>query len=128
MERMTESTKAAVDHFGEHIVLRQRDAQHVGFLRLRGNGRRAGCHAERRHPGLHRHLRHRSRPAVDLVYAMTEAGLCDNHDLVERMETRHGLRQLTYMKELGMGNWTVPPARPGQRRSRAHPSRSRSAR
>ena len=26
------------------------------------------------------------------------------HDLVERMESRHGLRQLTYMKELGMGN------------------------
>ena len=27
----------------------------------------------------------------------------DHHDLVERMESRHGLRQLTYMKELGMG-------------------------
>ena len=26
------------------------------------------------------------------------------HALVERMETRHGLRQLSYMKELGMGN------------------------
>ena len=26
------------------------------------------------------------------------------HDLVERMESRHGLRQLTYMKELGMGD------------------------
>ena len=24
--------------------------------------------------------------------------------LVERMESRHGLRQLSYMKELGMGN------------------------
>jgi hypothetical protein len=38
---------------------------------------------------------------VDLVYAMTEA---EHHDLVERIETRHGLRQLSYMKELGMGN------------------------
>ena len=28
----------------------------------------------------------------------------DRHALVERMETRHGLRQLTYMKELHMGN------------------------
>ena len=28
----------------------------------------------------------------------------DHHALVERMTTRHGLRQLTYMKELGMGN------------------------
>ena len=38
---------------------------------------------------------------VDLVYAMKEK---DRHALVERMETRHGLRQLTYMKELHMGN------------------------
>ena len=38
---------------------------------------------------------------VDLIYAMTEA---EHHDLVERIETRHGLRQLSYMKELGMGN------------------------
>ncbi len=42
-----------------------------------------------------------STACVDLVYAMTEA---EHHDLVERIETRHGLRQLSYMKELGMGN------------------------
>lgn len=36
---------------------------------------------------------------VDLVYSHHG----DNRDLVERMESRHGLRQLTYMKELGMG-------------------------
>ena len=28
----------------------------------------------------------------------------ERHALVERMESRHGLRQLTYMKELGMGH------------------------
>ena len=28
----------------------------------------------------------------------------DHKDLVERMESRHGLRQLSYMHELGMGN------------------------
>ena len=39
--------------------------------------------------------------SVDLVYALSEK---DHKDLVERMETRHGLRQLTYMKELQMGN------------------------
>ena len=33
-----------------------------------------------------------------------DAKVNDHHDLVERMETRHGLRQLSYMKELGMGN------------------------
>ena len=38
---------------------------------------------------------------VDMIYAMKEG---DRHALVERMETRHGLRQLSYMKELGMGN------------------------
>ena len=38
---------------------------------------------------------------VDLIYAITEA---EHHDLVERMESRYGLRQLSYMKELGMGN------------------------
>ena len=39
--------------------------------------------------------------SVDLIYAMKEN---DRHALVERMESRHGLRQLTYMKELHMGN------------------------
>ena len=37
----------------------------------------------------------------NLVYALKDE---DHKDLVERMETRHGLRQLTYMKELKMGN------------------------
>lgn len=39
--------------------------------------------------------------SVDLVYALKEE---DHKDLVERMETRHGFRQLNYMKELQMGN------------------------
>ncbi len=39
--------------------------------------------------------------SVDLVYALKDE---DHKDLVERMESRHGLRQLTYMKELKMGN------------------------
>ena len=39
--------------------------------------------------------------SVDLVYALPPKS---HADLVERMESRHGLRQLTYMKELGMGN------------------------
>ena len=38
---------------------------------------------------------------IDIIYAMT----ADEHkDIVERIETRHGLRQLSYMKELGMGH------------------------
>lgn len=39
--------------------------------------------------------------SVDLVYALKEE---DHKDLVERMETRHGLRQLSYMKELQNGS------------------------
>lgn len=38
---------------------------------------------------------------VDLVFALSDA---DGAALRERILTRHGLRQLTYMKELGMGN------------------------
>ena len=38
---------------------------------------------------------------VDMIYAMKES---DRHAMVERMETRRGLRQLSYMKELGMGH------------------------
>ena len=39
--------------------------------------------------------------SVDLVYVLEEK---DHKDLMERMESSHGLRQLTYMKELHMGN------------------------
>lgn len=41
------------------------------------------------------------RASIDLVFRMTYA---ENHDLVERIESRHGLRQLSYMRELKMGN------------------------
>ncbi|MEZ3426261.1 MAG: hypothetical protein K1W13_02480 [Lachnospiraceae bacterium] len=37
---------------------------------------------------------------MDIIYAMKEE---EHHALVERIESRHGLRQLSYMKELGMG-------------------------
>ncbi len=39
--------------------------------------------------------------SVDLVYNMSAE---QNKDLVERIESRHGLRQLSYMSELKMGN------------------------
>ena len=38
---------------------------------------------------------------VDLIYAMKDD---ENAAMKERIETRHGHRQLSYMKELGMGN------------------------
>ena len=39
--------------------------------------------------------------SIDMVYKLPEAEL---HDLRERIESRKGLRQLTYMKEMNMGN------------------------
>lgn len=39
--------------------------------------------------------------SVDLIYALPKES---NRDLTERIESRHGLRQLSYMKELKMGN------------------------
>ena len=38
---------------------------------------------------------------IDLIYNLPQGG---GKALIERVETRHGLRQLSYMKELGMGN------------------------
>ena len=38
---------------------------------------------------------------VDIIYSLP----CGGGDaLIQRIESRHGLRQLSYMKELGMGN------------------------
>ena len=39
--------------------------------------------------------------SCDLVFGMPQK---DNHDLVERIQSRHGLRQLSAMAELRMGN------------------------
>lgn len=38
---------------------------------------------------------------IDIIYAMQEN---EHHDFIERIESRHGLRQLSYMKEMDMGN------------------------
>ena len=38
--------------------------------------------------------------SLDQVYALPEH---EGHDLKERIESREGLRQISYMKELGMG-------------------------
>ena len=104
MERITESTKATIDHFGEHIV-------YVNVMRNMSVS--CDCEGTGAMPVVTPNVGILASTdicaidtaCVDLVYAMTEAGLCENRDLVERMETRHGLRQLSYMHELGMGNW-----------------------
>ena len=100
MERMTESAKSVVDHFGERIVF-------VNVMRNMS----VSCDCE----GIYAEpvvtpnvgicasvdILAADQACVDMVYAMTPH---DRHALVQRMESRHGLRQLSYMKELGMGH------------------------
>ena len=100
MERMTESTKSVVDHFGKHIT-------YVNVMRNMSVS--CDCEGVNAEPVVTPDVGSLSstdilaldQACIDLIYAMTEA---EHHDMVERIETRHGLRQLSYMKELGMGN------------------------
>ena len=100
MERMMESAKAVVDHFGDRIAF-------VNVLRNMSVS--CDCEGTAAMPVVTPNIGILAsldilaidQASVDLVYALKES---DRHDLVERMESRHGLRQLTYMKELGMGN------------------------
>ena len=100
MERMMESAKAVVDHFGEHIsfvnVLRNMsvscDCEGVGAMPVVTPN--IGILASLDILAV-------DQASVDLVYALSDS---DRHALQERIESRHGHRQLSYMKELGMGN------------------------
>lgn len=100
MERMTESAKAVADHFGERIV-------YINVMRNMSVS--CDCEGTAAEPVVTPNVGILASTdilaidaaAVDLVYAMKEE---EHHALVERMESRHGLRQITYMKELGMGN------------------------
>ena len=100
MERMTESAKAVADHF----------APRIAFVNvLRNMSVSCDCEGTAAEPVVTPNIGILAsldilavdQASVDLVYALKEE---DRHALVERIESRHGLRQLTYMKELGMGN------------------------
>lgn len=100
MERMTESAKAVKDYFKEHICF-------VNVMRNMSVS--CDCEGTEAAPvvtpnvGILASLDILAvdQACVDLVYALKDE---DKKDLVERIESRHGLRQLTYMKELKMGN------------------------
>lgn len=100
MERMMESAKAVVDYFGSNIT----------FINvMRNMSISCDCEGTAAMPVVTPNVGILASTdicaidtaCVDLVYAMNEE---DHKDLVERMESRHGLRQLSYMHELGMGN------------------------
>lgn len=100
MERMTESAKAVADHFRKNIAF-------VNVMRNMSVS--CDCEGVAAEPVVTPNIGivasldilAADQASVDLVYALKAD---DKKALVERMETRHGLRQLTYMKELGMGN------------------------
>ena len=100
MERMTESTKATIDHFGEHVT-------YVNVMRNMSVS--CDCEGTQAAPVVTPNVGILSstdllaidQACVDIIYAMMEE---EHHDMVERIESRHGHRQLSYMKELGMGH------------------------
>ncbi len=99
MENMVESAKATIDHFGKRIVyinvLRNMsvDCDCAGAGAAPPKARNLGILASIDILAL-------DQASIDMVYKLPETEL---HDLKERIESRQGLRQLSYMRELKMG-------------------------
>ncbi len=100
MEKITESTKATIDFFGKHVT-------YVNVMRNMSVS--CDCEGVAAEPVVTPNVGILAstdilaidQACVDLIYAMTE----DEHKaMLERIESRHGHRQLSYMKEMGMGN------------------------
>lgn len=98
MELMVDSGKATVDYFGKHIV-------YINVMRrMSVDCDCAGVSAAEPTIGdigivASTDILAVDQAAIDMVYQRT-----DNHDLVERIESRHGLHQLAAMRDLKMGN------------------------
>ncbi|MEN6438977.1 MAG: DUF362 domain-containing protein [Syntrophobacter sp.] len=99
-QNMVESAKATIDHFGKRIV-------YINVLRNMSVD--CDCAGVRAAPVKARDLGILAstdilaveQASIDMVYQLPEVEL---HDLKERIESRKGLRQLSYMKEIKMGN------------------------
>lgn len=100
MEHMAEAGKAVTDFFGKHIV-------YINVMRrMSVDYDCAGARAAEPTIGdigmvASTDLLAIDQACVDMVYDKPGG---DNKDLIERIESREGLRQLSYMKELKMGN------------------------
>ena len=98
MELMADSGKATIDYFGRHIVF-------INVMRrMSVDCDCAGVSAAEPTIGdigivASTDILAVDQAAIDLVYQRM-----DNHDLVERIESRHGLHQLAAMRNLKMGN------------------------
>lgn len=100
MENMVEGGKAVIDYFGKKIV-------YINVMRnMSVDCDCAGTSAEKPTVPDYGILASTDilaidKASVDIIYNMkNNAG----QDLIKRIESRQGLRQLTYMKELNMGN------------------------
>ena len=98
MELMADSAKATCDHFGKHIVFLN------VMRRISVDCDCAGVTAEEptmKDIGIavSTDILAVDQACCDMIYAAS-----DSHDMKERIETRHGLRQLSAMAEQGMGN------------------------
>ena len=99
LERMIESAKGIAEHFGSHIT----------YLNVLKNiSVDCDCDAHGAKPVCNdigilgsTDLLAIDQASIDMVYALPKE---QRHDIVERIESRSGLHQLTYMKELQMGN------------------------
>ena len=97
MELMVDSGKATVDYFDKHIV-------YINVMRrMSVDCDCAGVSAAEPTIGdigivASTDILAVDQAAIDMVYQRT-----DNHDLVERIESRHGLHQLAAMRDLQMG-------------------------
>ena len=100
MERMVESAKGTVDHFGKHIAFidvmnrMSIDCDCMGTSAEKPKLTDIGILASTDIVAI-------DQAAIDIVYGVDDG---QSHDLKERIESRKGLRQLTYGKELHLGN------------------------
>ena len=98
MELMVDSGKATIDYFGKHIVFLN------VMRRMSVDCDCAGVSAAEPTIGdigivASTDILAVDQASIDMVYQRA-----DNYDLVERIESRHGLHQLAAMRNLKMGN------------------------
>ena len=99
MEMMCESGAAILGHFGPHMA----------FINVLKNiSVDCDCDAHGKPPTCHdigimgsRDLLAIDKASIDMIYQLPVG---PRRDIVERIESRSGLRQLEYMKTLKMGN------------------------
>ena len=100
MEKISESTKATIDYFGKNV-------SYINVMRNMSVS--CDCEGLGAEPvvtpnvGILASLDILAidQACVDILFSMKEE---DQKAMYERIVSRHGLRQLSYMKELGMGN------------------------